>query len=78
MTLPNSELVQFFLVYGYWIALPLMVVAGPFATITMAAIASFGYFNPIAVFVLGFSADLISDTIFYSLGYFLAPASSGG
>jgi membrane protein DedA with SNARE-associated domain len=70
MTLPDSDLIQFFLIYGYWIALPLMVIIGPLATITMAAIASFGYFNPIAVFVLGFTADLIGDTIFYSLGYY--------
>lgn len=70
MTLPDTELVRSFLAYGYWIALPLMVVGGPLATIVMAAIASFGYFNPVAVFALGFTADLIGDTIFYSLGYY--------
>lgn len=70
MTLPDTELIHFFLAYGYWIALPLMVVSGPVATILMATAASFGYFNPYAVFGLGFLADLIGDTIYYFLGFY--------
>jgi len=69
MNLPDSHLIQFFIAYGYWFALPLMVVGGPTATIMMAFAASFGYFNPFAVFALGFVADLVGDTIFYALGF---------
>jgi len=46
-----------------------MVVGGPIATTAMAVTASFGFFNPYAVFALGFVADLVADTFFYFLGY---------
>jgi len=68
--LPDSQLVHFLLSYGYFLALPIMVVGGPIATTAMAVTASFGFFNPYAVFGLGFVADLVADTFFYFLGYY--------
>lgn len=68
--IPDSQFFQFFITYGYFIALPLMVVGGPLATIAMAIVAAWGYFNPFVVFILGFAADLIADTMFYGLGHF--------
>lgn len=60
---------HFFILYGYFLAVPVMILEGPIATMVMAVLASRGYFNIGVVFLLGFSSDLISDFIYYQIGY---------
>lgn len=67
------ELGQFFITYGYLLAAPIMIIEGPLATMVMAALASHGYFNVVAVFFLGFCADLVSDFVYYKIGKNGAP-----
>lgn len=67
--LPANALAQFLILHGYWFAVPIMIVEGPVVTVAMGFFASFGYFNPFVVFLLGFFSDLISDTAFYLLGF---------
>ena len=47
-----------------------MIVEGPIVTIVLAFFASFGYFNPWIVFTLSFLADMVSDSLFYAIGYY--------
>jgi len=68
MNLPDSPILQFLIQYGYWFAIPIMIIEGPIATIVMAFFASFGYFNPFVVLFFSFTADLISDSGFYAIG----------
>jgi membrane protein DedA with SNARE-associated domain len=65
----EHSILQFIQHYGYWIAVPIMIIEGPIITLVMGALASFGYFNPVAVAVFGFTADLVSDTFWYWSGY---------
>src|SRR3989344_3788109 len=70
MELPEHSTLQFLITNGYWIAVPIMIVEGPIATMVMAFFASFGYFNPIVVFIFSFLADMVSDFAFYAIGRF--------
>ena len=60
---------QFIQHFGYWIAVPIMVVEGPIITLIMGFLASFGYFNPAVVVAFAVTADLISDAFYYWSGY---------
>lgn len=64
---------QFIAHYGYWIAVPIMILEGPFITIIMGFLSSFGLFNIFIVIGLGVISDLISDTILYRIGYHGGP-----
>jgi len=68
MDLPDNTFLQFLIIYGYWFAVPIMIIEGPIATIVMSFFASFGYFNPFVVLTFSFFADMISDTVFYAIG----------
>lgn len=70
MQLPDNSLLQFLIQNGYWFAVPIMIVEGPIATVIMAFFASFGYFNPFVVLFFGFLSDMISDSVFYAIGYY--------
>lgn len=64
----HLHLRHFFIVYGYFLAVPVMVVEGPVATMIMAGLAARGFFNIFIVLALGMSADLISDYLYYQIG----------
>ncbi|MEK9181023.1 MAG: DedA family protein [Patescibacteria group bacterium] len=68
--LPDNATLQFLILHGYWIAVPIMIVEGPIATVVMAFFASFGFFNPFFVLLAGFSSDMVSDSVFYYIGQF--------
>lgn len=68
--LPDNPTLQFLILHGYWFAVPIMIIEGPIITIVMSFFASFGYFNPFAIFVLSVLSDAVSDSFFYVLGYF--------
>lgn len=59
---------EFISTYGYWIAIPLMIIEGPVITMVMGFLASTGAVNIFLVILLGTSSDLISDTIYYYVG----------
>lgn len=61
-------ILQFIASYGYWIAIPIMIIEGPVITIVMGFLASLGLFNIFVVIALGTLSDLISDTGFYFSG----------
>ena len=70
MNLPDSPTLQFLIQNGYWIAVPIMIIEGPIATIIMAFFASFGFFDPFVILFFSFVSDLVSDSIFYAIGYY--------
>lgn len=54
--------------YGYTILVPLAIVEGPIITVIAGFLASSGIFNPVIVYIIAISGDLIGDTIAYSIG----------
>lgn len=66
-------ILQFLIAYGYWIAVPIMVLEGPIITIVMGFLSSLGFFNILIVICLGVISDLVSDTIYYWSGYHGGP-----
>lgn len=63
-----NDVLQFLITYGYWLAMPIMILEGPIITIVMGFLASFGFFNIFIVIILGVISDLISDFIYYWSG----------
>jgi membrane protein DedA with SNARE-associated domain len=55
---------------GLLLLFPLAVVEGPIVTVIAAYLASLGYLNIFAVFGVVIAADLVGDSILYSLGRF--------
>lgn len=66
-------ILQFISIYGYWIAIPIMIIEGPIITIVMGFLSSLDLFNIFAVIALGIISDLISDTAYYWTGYHGGP-----
>ncbi len=66
-------ILQFISTYGYWIAIPIMILEGPIITIVMGFLSSLGLFNIFVVIALGMFSDLISDAIYYWSGYHGGP-----
>jgi membrane protein DedA with SNARE-associated domain len=66
-------ILQFLVHYGYWLAVPLMILEGPIITIVMGFLSSFGFFNIFVVITLAVLSDLISDAIYYWSGYHGGP-----
>ena len=67
-------ILQFMHQYGYWIAVPIMIIEGPIITIAMGFLSSLGYFTLPVVIGLSVLSDLISDSIYYWSGYRGGPA----
>lgn len=61
-------ILEFISAYGYWIAVPLMIIEGPIITLVMGFLASTGAVDILVVIALGTISDLISDTIYYYAG----------
>ena len=64
---------QFIGEYGYWIAVPIMIIEGPIITLLMGFLSSLGLFNIFIVIALGVISDLVSDAIYYWSGYASGP-----
>ncbi len=56
--------------HGSIILLPLAIVEGPIVTVVAAFLASQGYLNLVAVYVVVVAADIIGDVLFYLVGRF--------
>ena len=63
-----NPILSFLIQYGYWLAVPIMILEGPIITIVMGFLASFGFFNIFIVIIFGVVSDLISDFIYYWSG----------
>lgn len=68
-----QEILAFLIRYGYWLAVPIMILEGPLITIAMGFLCSLGFFNIFLVIALGAVSDLISDSIYYLSGYHGGP-----
>ena len=69
MTFPETAL-QILQSQGLLLVFPLAVIEGPIVTVIAAYLASLGYLNIYAVFATVVLADLVGDSILYSLGRF--------
>jgi len=70
----HSQFIQFIAEYGYWIAVPIMVIEGPVTTLVMGFFASLGVFDVFIVGLLSFASDMISDAFYYWTGLRGGPA----
>lgn len=70
----HSEFIQFIIQYGYWIAVPIMIIEGPVTTLVMGFFASLGLFDVFIVGLLAFISDMISDAFYYWSGHRGGPA----
>lgn len=69
----SAEFLHVLPFWGYPLMLLLMILEGPFATMTSAFLASQGYFNIGVVFLLSVAGDVIGDIILFYIGYFGGP-----
>ncbi len=56
-------------VHVYWFLFLLMLIEGPMVTTVAAFAASWGYFNPVVVFLLAIVGDMVPDALYYFIGY---------
>jgi len=59
---------QWVIAHGYVIMFLAMCAEGPTVTAAATFASTFGYFNPIIVFILSMLGDIIPDIIFYVIG----------
>jgi membrane protein DedA with SNARE-associated domain len=55
--------------WAYLLLALLVIVEGPVATLAGAVAASVGWMKPVPVFITAATANLMSDTLWYTLGY---------
>lgn len=68
MQITTGEILQFIEVYKYLILFPLTIVEGTIVTVIAGFLASLGILNIFVVIVLAILADLVGDTIYYTVG----------
>ena len=56
--------------HGYPLMFVAMLIEGPVVTAAASFAAAFGYFDIFIVFILSIFGDVISDVIYYAVGYF--------
>lgn len=65
----HSQLTQGLGLWAYLLLAILVMVEGPIATLAGAVAASAGYMKPLGVFFTAASSNLLSDILWYTLGY---------
>lgn len=68
MFIPLEQVVEWLLVYKYFVLFPIMVLEGPIITIISGFLSSLEILNIYLAFVIVVVADLVGDFIYYSLG----------
>lgn len=63
-----AQIIQWVLIYKYYILFPVMVVEGPTITIIAGFLVSLGQLNFFLVLLAAVVANLVSDTILYAIG----------
>lgn len=66
----SSKIIYLCLHYGYPIIFLLVLIEGPIVTITSSFFAASGYFNVFMLYPVIVIADLLSDILWYFVGYF--------
>lgn len=62
-------IIQLLLTYKYFILIPLAIIEGPIVSVIAGFLTTLGFFNPLVVYVVMVSGDIIGDGIFYLIGY---------
>jgi len=63
-----DQVIQWILVYRYFILFPVMVIEGPIITIIAGFLSSLKILNPIIVYIVIVAADITGDFIYYAIG----------
>ena len=66
--LPDSEVLDWLIRYGYLLMFLLMLIEGPAITASAALGAALGHFNVFVVFALSFLGNFLPDILYYTLG----------
>lgn len=63
-----TELIAILEQYKYWIIFPIAIFEGPIIIIISGFLVSLGYLNGVIAYVVVVIADLIGDSLYYSIG----------
>ncbi|PIR43522.1 hypothetical protein COV24_02315 [candidate division WWE3 bacterium CG10_big_fil_rev_8_21_14_0_10_32_10] len=66
----SAQIINWLLLYRYFVLFPLIVVEGPITMILGGFLSATGHFNVIIVYVLSVFGDLLGDLGYFFLGYF--------
>ena len=75
--IPDSEVLDWLIRYGYLLMFLLMLIEGPTITASAALGAALGYFNVFVVFALSFLGNFLPDMLYYMLGPLERPMGAG-
>src|SRR3989338_11687958 len=62
-------MIELLLAYKYSIIIPLAIIEGPIISVICGFLTTLGVFNPLLVFAVMVSGDIIGDGIYYYVGY---------
>lgn len=62
-------IIQLLLTYKYAILIPLAIIEGPIVSVIAGFLTTQGVFNPLLVFLVMVTGDIVGDGIFYFIGY---------
>jgi membrane protein DedA with SNARE-associated domain len=68
MLISPEELLVILEQYRYWIIFPIAIFEGPIIIVISGFLVSLGYLNGIVVYCVVLVADIIGDSIYYSIG----------
>lgn len=63
-----DQVIEWLLLYRYFILFPVMVIEGPIITIIAGFLSSLKLLNPIIVYIVVVAADITGDFIYYAIG----------
>jgi membrane protein DedA with SNARE-associated domain len=70
MFITLTQIINWLLVYKYFVLLPVVIIEGPIVTIIAGFLASLGHINPFIAYGVIVVGDLIGDCMYYSFGRF--------
>lgn len=68
MNVPLAQIVQWLLVYKYFIFFPITVIEGPIATVIAGFLVSTGKLEFLIVYLVALAGDLVGDVMYYGIG----------
>lgn len=63
-----EHLISFLIHYKYLVLLPLAIFEGPILMVIAGFLVTQGIFNPLIVYIVGVTGDVIGDSLFYAIG----------
>ncbi|TSC70919.1 MAG: putative membrane-associated protein [Parcubacteria group bacterium Gr01-1014_46] len=70
-----AELIGILEHYKYWIIFPIAIFEGPIIIIISGFLVSLGYLNGVIAYIVVVVADMIGDSLYYSIGKYWGKAS---